>query len=168
MIKKNNFVKVHLCCGKNLFKDFINVDIVDFGQEIVHNLNKGLPFKNDSVDYIYCSNGLEHMDDAMFILKEVERVLKKDGTAYIRVPHFKNPNSVLIQHKHFFSWSTFNLLNEYFLDFKHLKTIKNELTMLGEKNFLLDFIPNIVPNIWEMFFPASEVHVTLNKTREYI
>ncbi len=55
---------------------------------IHHDLKYGIPFKNDSVEYIFSSHFLEHLDEksAGDLLKECNRVLKKGGIIRIIVP----------------------------------------------------------------------------------
>lgn len=55
---------------------------------IHHNVEYGLPFPEESVDYVYSSHLLEHLfkEDAKKLLKEVYRVLKKGGIVRICVP----------------------------------------------------------------------------------
>lgn len=52
------------------------------------NCLKPLPFPDESVDHILCSHFLEHVypDEAIMILKDYKRVLKKSGTLHIVVP----------------------------------------------------------------------------------
>ncbi len=55
--------KLHLCCGHELLDGYVNVDSIDFGQEVVADLNKPWKFaKPGSVDYIFIKDGLEHLD----------------------------------------------------------------------------------------------------------
>jgi predicted SAM-dependent methyltransferase len=58
----------------------------------IHNLNKRFPWKNNSVDIIYCSHTLEHFSkqEGLAFLKECHRVMKKDGVVRIVVPDLKN------------------------------------------------------------------------------
>lgn len=51
-------------------------------------LSCGLPFPDQSVDYLYCSHFLEHLSrpDALQLLKESHRVLKPTGAFRICVP----------------------------------------------------------------------------------
>lgn len=85
--------KVHLCCGHTLLKGWINVDIGDFGQEIKADLTRRWDFfESDSVDHIYCKDGLEHQPSVEHFLAESARVLRPDGLLELWVPHFNlNP-----------------------------------------------------------------------------
>ncbi len=44
-----------------------------------------LPFKDNAFDYVYCSHVLEHVDDPILAVTELERVGPK---GYIETPHF--------------------------------------------------------------------------------
>lgn len=58
---------------------------------LVHNLAKGIPFKSNSVDAVYHSHMLEHLDKSVVdgFLLEVKRVLKPGGIHRIVVPDFE-------------------------------------------------------------------------------
>ncbi len=45
-----------------------------------------LPFKNNFFSAVFCLEMLEHVDDPIQVLKEMKRVLKKDGYGLILVP----------------------------------------------------------------------------------
>jgi len=55
---------------------------------LVHNLAKGIPLESDSVDAVYHSHFLEHLDKNVvtIFLQEVRRVLKPNGIQRIVVP----------------------------------------------------------------------------------
>ncbi len=55
---------------------------------IHHDLSRGIPLKNDIADYVFSSHFLEHLyrEDALRLLKECYRVLKKGGLIRISVP----------------------------------------------------------------------------------
>jgi SAM-dependent methyltransferase len=57
-----------------------------------HNLEYGLPFADDSVDYLYSSHVLEHfyVDTAEFILRDAHRVIRKGGRIRICVPDLQH------------------------------------------------------------------------------
>lgn len=46
-----------------------------------------LPFKDEAVEHVVCSEVLEHVEHDTVAIGEIGRVLKKDGTAYVTVPH---------------------------------------------------------------------------------
>lgn len=55
---------------------------------VVHDLSKGLPFESNSIDVVYHSHVLEHLDRniAPHFLLEIKRVLKTNGIQRIVVP----------------------------------------------------------------------------------
>jgi SAM-dependent methyltransferase len=62
------------------------------GKNVIrHDVKKGLPFEDESVNFIYCSHLLEHLtrDDAKKVCQEAYRVLKKDGIFRVVVPDLK-------------------------------------------------------------------------------
>ncbi len=48
--------------------------------------NRKLPYKNNFSDVCLCLDVLEHVPDIFFLLKEIKRVLKKNGLFYLVVP----------------------------------------------------------------------------------
>ena len=64
------------------------IDILKQHTFIHHNLEYGIPFCDESVDYVYTHNLLEHLfkNDAERLIREIFRVLKKGGGARISVP----------------------------------------------------------------------------------
>lgn len=64
------------------------VDIVKlFPEAEVVDLNKSLPFSDNSFDLIFCSEVLEHLIDPFFTVKEFNRVLKPSGKIIITTPN---------------------------------------------------------------------------------
>ena len=68
-------------CQKNLCGKFISA-----------NLEKKLPFKNNSFDIIICTETIEHVQKPDFLVKEFYRILKKDGKLVVTT---NNYNSLL-------------------------------------------------------------------------
>lgn len=54
--------------------------------DIVRDVEKGLPYSDNTIDLIYVSRVLEYIDDLIFIMNEVFRVLKPKGVFEIIVP----------------------------------------------------------------------------------
>lgn len=83
-------IKINLGCGIDYKEGFINVDFHDHSKvDKVINLNT-IPydFAADSIDFIYASHVLEHLNDPFTIMKELHRILKPNGILHIKVPHF--------------------------------------------------------------------------------
>ena len=56
-------------------------------QFICKNVNNGLPFSDESADYIVCLEIMEHLENATFFLEEVKRVLRGDGKLILSIPN---------------------------------------------------------------------------------
>ncbi len=78
-------IRLNLGCGPDYRKSWVNIDVdknvktdkcVDF-------LDKGIPYKDNSVDEIFCKNLFEHVPNPLDFLLEMKRVLKKGGKATI-------------------------------------------------------------------------------------
>ncbi len=70
------------------------------GNIMVHNLAKGLPFASNSVDVVYHSHFLEHLDagPARAFLSEARRVLRPGGIQRIVVPDLEKACRNYISH----------------------------------------------------------------------
>lgn len=62
-----------------------------FPNQIQHDINEGVPFENDFFDLVYMGEVLEHLENANFILKDINRALKPNGFLVIDIP---NPYSI--------------------------------------------------------------------------
>jgi len=114
-IKSTEPVIVELGCGRRKRPDRITIDKVDMPHvNIVADIENGLPFLPDkSVDEIHCRSVLEHIENFENVVKEIVRILKKDGRAHVFVPHFSNPHYYSdFTHTRFFGLYTFY----YFVD----------------------------------------------------
>lgn len=67
---------------------------------LVHNIAKGLPFPDASVDAVYHSHVLEHLDRAAVpaFFEEIRRVLKPGGVHRIVVPDFEKRCRTYLEH----------------------------------------------------------------------
>ncbi len=48
---------------------------------------KNVPYKSESIDFIFCGNLIELVADADHLLEEIHRTLKKDGTVIMTFPN---------------------------------------------------------------------------------
>jgi predicted SAM-dependent methyltransferase len=83
---------LNLGCGSKFHRDWVNVDSVKTGDEVITcNLSKGIPFPDSSFDVVYHSHLLEHFSkqDAIEFIKECHRVLTENGIIRIAVPNLE-------------------------------------------------------------------------------
>ncbi|MBS1600055.1 MAG: class I SAM-dependent methyltransferase [Bacteroidetes bacterium] len=93
-------------CGSKPYKSFFKVDEyvgVDFQNEGHPHDNeqidffydgKALPFPNEYFDCVLCSEVFEHIFNLEEVLKEINRVLKKDGKILITCPFVWNEHEI--------------------------------------------------------------------------
>lgn len=79
---------LNIGCGNNFHSDWINLDLYKSKDVLYHNIKKKLPFINNSVDVIYHSHVLEHLekDEAENFIKDCFRILKPGGIMRVVVP----------------------------------------------------------------------------------
>lgn len=81
--------KLHLGAGDEIKEGWINLDIRDLpGIDVVRDVLTGLPFDDDSIDFILSINFLEHLpqDKAIWFMNEQWRVMKVGGMIQHLVP----------------------------------------------------------------------------------
>tara|TARA_B100001245_G_C22881953_1_gene424200 strand:- start:1198 stop:1965 length:768 start_codon:yes stop_codon:yes gene_type:complete len=92
---KKNINLLHIApeeCFINIFKKSKNIsyttgDLYSPLAEVKMDIHK-IPFQNETFDVILCNHVLEHVDDDKKALKEIERVMKKEGFAILQVPFY--------------------------------------------------------------------------------
>ena len=84
---KRQYRRLHVGCGRNRFKNWINSDVT-LDSDLIVFLQKRLPFKKNHLDLIYSEHVLEHVsyDTGVFFLKEAYRVLRPQGVLRIAMP----------------------------------------------------------------------------------
>ncbi len=165
--------KLNLGCGYNLKEGYINIDVVDYGGNVIHDLNSfPYPFEDNTFDEIYCSHVLEHLNNFHDTVTELYRIAKQNCIIKVCAPFFLNTKFFgEPDHKIPFSIRTFD--NYEYIENKKLKFYekwklqhrtnykgKARFEILEKKfnvsNFSLlkwmNFIVNIEPVIYERFF----------------
>jgi len=70
--------KLNFGCGKDIRKDYINMDIVKIdGVDVIHNFNKfPYPFKDNTFEEVYCKHVLESVKELVNVMEELHRICK--------------------------------------------------------------------------------------------
>lgn len=112
----NSNLNLHLGSGKNIIEGFINIDGNPLIKNILYyDIRNKLPFKDQSVQYIFTSNVLEHFfpDEILLVLKDTYRCLKTDGILRIVVPDLEKAINAYVN-------KDYNFFNDYPVSYKSL------------------------------------------------
>lgn len=86
-------MKLDIACGQNKQKGFKGVDIAPApGVDFVVDLEKfpWQPFKDSSIEEIYCSHYLEHTPDLMKFMDEIWRICINDAKVTFVCPYYSS------------------------------------------------------------------------------
>ncbi len=174
-------MKLHLGCGHDYKNGYVNCDISkDVNPDKVVDLEKELPFKNNSVDEIIANHVFEHVINFVPLMHEIHRICKKGAIIKIKVPFYAGAEQATDPtHVRSFSPFTFNYFNikstisEYshevgakksLLDIKEVK-LNYGLGRIGKFNWFFNPIINSNHSFYCKFFagifPASEINFEL-------
>lgn len=126
---KTNLKRLNLGAGQTYLPDFVNVDTAARADL---NLDLGtdrLPFKTNSIDFIFSYHTLEHVPDYLFALSEIHRVLRHGGVFYLGVPYVTSSQFNLVNPYHLHNF------NEYSFDFFDKAKLKGSAAELNTIHF---------------------------------
>ena len=119
MTEEQKSIKVDLGCGNNKQSGYIGVDKIKLDcVDVVHDLDTyPYPFENNSVDEIFCSHYIEHVEDLPKFMDEIYRILKSGAKATIIAPYYTSVRSWQDPfHKRAISEMTFLYFNKNWRD----------------------------------------------------
>ena len=182
---------IDLGCGTHKIDGSIGVDLMRTSDvDVICNLERGLPFKNDSVDYIYTSHFLEHIDNLADLIHEIYRCLCPRGRLIIHVPHFSNPFGYSDPtHKRLFGFFSFdyyvpydfqtgfrqvpNYQTPYFRIITKRIYFYSPLVFLRPFSLLLERIINKNSNLIALYeyhlsclYPINSLHIEMESLKE--
>ena len=105
-------IKLDAGCGVSVKNGFIGLDIYDYKQHIVWDLQDGVPLPDSSCIEIHCQHCLEHIPDMIGVMCEFWRVLKKDGKLTVLVPHKSDSSALIPTHVRLMDEGTFKFFEE--------------------------------------------------------
>ena len=131
-------MKLNLGSGSDIKPkdEWINLDKRQWGGvDIVRDITRGLPFADNTFEYIYANNCLEHIkqgEDIFFVISECYRVLKQGGTLFINVPHSESPQAFFPDHLSYWNEAMLMaLLNDPYQSYGTYKFEVVEMTHIG-------------------------------------
>jgi predicted SAM-dependent methyltransferase len=80
---------------------FVGIDIREFWEgdnpdgtlkvdvDLLHDLNKGIPFPDNSVNEVHAGHFLEHVSNIYFMMDEIYRVMEPTGIVHATVPLYE-------------------------------------------------------------------------------
>ncbi len=68
----------------DLFPEFFHVEDMTCKKA---DLSRELPIQSSYADYVLCQEGIEHVSDQLYMLQELNRILKKGGTLFLTTPN---------------------------------------------------------------------------------
>ena len=74
----------------DIFPEFYKINGVN---PIYGDLRKKIPIDDNSIDYIVCQEGIEHIPDQIHVISEFNRVLKEGGVLLLTTPNYSNVRS---------------------------------------------------------------------------
>jgi len=91
-LSTHDVAKLHLGCGGNFLKGWLNTDVVLYNPVAVHlDATEVFPIANNQVDYVFSEHAIEHMSywNGQNMLRESCRVLKPGGRIRISCPNLQ-------------------------------------------------------------------------------
>lgn len=154
-------------CGGNRVPNSIGIDIdPNVNPDIVHNLNHyPFPLESNKFDKIYAKHIIEHLDDPISFVKEIFRLLKPGGIAFIATPHFSSYVAYSEpQHKLFYSYFLLTNVSRGL----NIKVLNQEITFFKFHraiglSFLINKFPRTYEKFWTFMIPAENVTIEFQK-----
>jgi len=144
--------KLNIGCGYIKKEGFTNIDISkEVEPDVVANVEDGLPFKDNTFDYIYSSNVLEEIRPQYwdFVLNEIKRVAKDGCILELSLAFDNMYNRGRINHYRVFSWDSFFVCEE--------GQEYNFTTPIILRN--LEKKPSKLTKLWFTFFPFLKAQI---------
>ena len=118
-------LKVHYGCGGTLKEGWLNIDLHENPSPLYRSVNllEQHPFDDDAVEYGYCEDMLEHLEQgqSIFFLAEVFRTLTRGGVFRVSFPglegvlkrHYTPPTEMRIREGEFEAYAFWDHIHFY-------------------------------------------------------
>ena len=129
----------------------INLNLLTNALTTIIYSDKPLPFLNNSFDKVFLIDTIHHLEDPIFTLSEISRVLKKDGHLIIFEPNIYNPLLALLcffdKNEHgLLKLGTFNSYEKLLSNKFTIEEKKFNGMLVGPESIIFQLIANLVSN----------------------
>lgn len=139
-------MKINLGCGKDIRKDYLNVDWKgsSSSSSLIKNIDLSLfpwVFQDSSCDEVLMNHVLEHLPNTLATVSEIHRILKSGGIFIGKVPFCFSENAFIEpDHVRYFHPQSFHRLAEIF-NFKteYIKLVCTKPNILYRLKTLIPF-----------------------------
>src|SRR5437764_9834345 len=101
-------LKLNIGAGGTWIPGLVNVDVAPWA-DLVLDLNKDrLPFADNAVDCVFSYFTLEHVQNYLFCLAEIHRVLRHGGRFLVGLPYVTSTTYHLVNPYHLHSFNEYS------------------------------------------------------------
>lgn len=129
----NSEVKLNIGASQTYIPGFINIDICNQADITLDLGVDKLPFETNSIDLIFSSHTLEHVQNYLFALSEIHRILKHGGRFLVGLPYVTLTEFHLINPYHLHNF------NEFSFDFFDVNKLKGSASEDNQISFIKIF-----------------------------
>ncbi|MCR8843493.1 class I SAM-dependent methyltransferase [Paenibacillus sp. SC116] len=135
-------MRIDLGCGRNKHSHCIGIDKHPYADvDLVHDLNDGVPFPSNHVQFVMASHLLQYVNDLTYIMREIYRVSQDRALVCLVVPYAHVSSH--LTHPHYL-----HLFNEH--SARHWSPYSN--SMLDEEDFIHPLSEN-----WSLLLSNGEI-----------
>ena len=82
-------MKLDIGCGRRKVEGAIGIDIRrDTDADVICDIERPLPFRDESFDEIYCHQIVEHVIDLIALMEEIFRISTGNARVFIEAPYY--------------------------------------------------------------------------------
>jgi predicted SAM-dependent methyltransferase len=149
--------------GQNYLKGWFNTDYFQRDRIYFLDATKQMPFPSSSFQYVFSEHHIEHIhyNDAKLMLKEIYRILKKDGVVRICTPNLSKYINAYVSTENDKDPYIDDIMNNWIM--KGFHNAKNYTPNKGEENITF-FVNDIFYNYEHKFIYDKTTLINLLKT----
>ena len=157
---------LNLGCGNKHMADAVNLDVTsDTNPDVVHDLNvRPWPFPDNQFREVHALDVIEHLDDILATMEEINRICQPGAIVRITVPHFSSANAFTDPtHRHYFGWfSCHYFTGEHQFNFYTRARFRRRRSVMNFRPSLVNKVifrlanryPEAYEKRWTWIFPA--------------